>query len=204
MGDPNSSKSIDQVKKNVRKIILQVNSDILELQNERTTGAATATVKQSIENSQQNLVKSLQSLKEKPGFIVKNQLQKMVSMIETNIETIRRVLREDETAVSEEEIEKNKEEASKAFNEGDTVDVIPEKEVVILISEMVENYVDNKNEVQDDTSNNVIELKDDGIDKAIEAELNGISKYKSLMNSLMNIWWSLDAWMKRKGWKLRF
>ena len=77
MRDSDSIISSDQVKKNVGKIILQLNNDILDLQNERITDTAAIGLKQNIESCQQVLVKSLFSLKEKPGFIANNQLGKL-------------------------------------------------------------------------------------------------------------------------------
>ena len=125
MGDNDSVISSDQIKKNVGKIILQLNNDILELQNERITDTAAVGLKQNIVSCQQVLVKSLLSLKEKPGFIENNQLGKLASLIETNIETIQAVLKEgDIIEVRKEDIEKSKEEASRTIREGDAAEVI--------------------------------------------------------------------------------
>ena len=180
MGDNDSVISSDQIKKNVGKIILQLNNDILELQNERITDTAAVGLKQNIVSCQQVLVKSLLSLKEKPGFIENNQLGKLASLIETNIETIQAVLKEgDIIEVRKEDIEKSKEEASRTIREGDTAEVILDNEIPLLIAKMVESYDDKKTAVQDNTVNKARETEEEDIDTAIEAELDGFNKYKS-------------------------
>ena len=139
MGDNDSS---DQIKKNVGKIILQVNNDILELQSERIADTAATDLKQNIESCQQVLVKSLHSLKEKPGFITNYQLGKLASLIETNIETIQAVLKDGGVKeVNKADIEKSKEEASKTIREGDTAKEVLDNEIPLLIAKIVENMV---------------------------------------------------------------
>ena len=135
MGDNDPIKSSDQIKKNVGKIILKVNNDILELQSERIADTAATDLKQNIESCQQVLVKSLHSLKEKPGFITNYQLGKLASLIETNIETIQAVLKDGGVKeVNKEDIEKSKEEASKTIRDGDTANVILDNEIPLLIA----------------------------------------------------------------------
>ena len=154
MGDNDTIKSSDQIKKNVGKIILQLNNDILELQNERIADTAAIGLKQNIESCQQVLVKSLLSLKEKPGFITNYQLGKLASLIETNIETIQTVLRDGGVKeVNKKDIEKSKEEASRTIREGVTAEVILENEIPLLIAKMVESYDEKKAAVQEITLN---------------------------------------------------
>ena len=180
MGDNDTIKSSDQIKKNVGKIILQLNNDILELQNERIADTAAIGLKQNIESCQQVLVKSLLSLKEKPGFITNYQLGKLASLIETNIETIQTVLRDGGVKeVNKKDIEKSKEEASRTIREGVTAEVILENEIPLLIAKMVKSYDDKKTAFQEIALNKARETEEEDIDTAIEAELDGIDKYKS-------------------------
>ena len=177
MGDAQQCKSSNQFKKNVGKIILKLNSEILELQNERGPEATATTVKvqstiANIEKCHQALSKSLHNLKDKPDFIARNNLEKTVQLIELNIDTAKRVLGEDGDVekIREEDIEKSKEEASKTIREVEDSEKGSENELEVLLAQVAETHV---------TKQTNPEEAGETIDDAIKAELEGIGKYKS-------------------------
>ena len=177
MGDAQHCESSNQIKKNVGRIILKLNSEILELQNERGTEASSTTVKvqstiANIETCRQALTKTLLDLKDRPDFIALNNLEKTVHLMELNIDTAKRVLGEDGDVkkIREEDIEKSKEEASKTIREVEDYEKASENRLEVLVAQLAETHVVNKTES---------EKVGESIDDAVKTELEGIGKYKS-------------------------
>ena len=179
MGDAQANLSSNQIKKNVGKLILKVNGDILELQNEFGKEASALSVKATrikaeIDKNKEDLTKILENLEERSEFVQEKNLKKTVNMIRMNIDTIKKVLGGEGVTcekVSEEIIEGSNQEATEIIDEVNDCEKNAGKEMNALLAEISENgFKEEKTESKDN---------EEKMDEAVENELKGIDKYKS-------------------------
>ena len=178
MGDDQANLSSNQIKKNVGKLVLKVNGDILELQKEFGKEASALSVratriKTEIEKNEEVLIKILENLEERSEFVQEKNLKKTVNMIRMNIDTIKKVLGGEGVTcekVSEDIIEGSNQEATEIIDEVNDCEKKAGKMMDALMAEISENGDKEDTESNDD---------EEKMDEAVKNELKGIDKYKS-------------------------
>ena len=164
--------SATKLKKSVGKIILKINSEILELQSEykkskdgteKTKKADT--LEKSVKEKKDALEKTLKELENRPNYVQEENMQKTVQMIRNNIETASAVLGGD-TEISESDVQS----AEKAVN-----DVLAEIENCEQLNEsVIGGLVDTIATLTEENNSNI----GDSADGQFERELEAIGTYQ--------------------------
>ena len=165
----------NQLKKSIGKIIIDLNSEILELQAEYKkvkpgTSLSTKGVKieKAVKDKKAALEEAVKGLEARQDFVIKEKMEKTTAMIKDNIATANKVLdgvRKGEE-VSESEIADAKKEALEAVEEVDNMEKQAEEEMLVLTANLSSLAT-----AQDLTTEEVTE------DEEIARELRNIDPY---------------------------
>ena len=172
-----STTTSNQLKKSIGRIVISINSELLELQQESIKVKSGANVskkgellEKSVTEKKKALEDVLHSLETRPGYIVEEKMQKTVQMLKDNIKTASTVL-EQSNEIPESEVNEAQKEASDVIAEVEQT----EEQTAITMSQLATSLsalatpVIN---VDEETSENSLE------DNQFKRELNAIGKYQ--------------------------
>ena len=183
------STSSNQLKKSVGRIVININSEILELQKEyRKVKDSTSLSKKgellekSVLEKKEALEDALKCFQSKPGFIVQEKMEKTVQMISDNITTAEKVLKGpgDENEVSEENVTEAQKKATESIDEIVAIEEQTEEEIR-QVTQSLSSLAPVINVTSGGTSdeNRFQSIDDDNDEEQMKRELESIGKYQS-------------------------
>ena len=174
------SGSSNQLKKSIGRVIIKINSEIIELQKEykkvKSGGSLSKkgeTLEKSVKEKKDALEAALQSFETRKEYVEQENFKKMVDMIKVNIATAAKVLEEGSDEVPETEVTDAQKQASEAIEEIEQIEAMIADEMSRLTANLSSLApVSNVEEV----------IIDDGPseeEKDVKRELQHIGKYQA-------------------------
>ena len=153
----------NQLKKSIGRLIIKINSDILEFLGELRkvkTGVPLSekglAFKKTIDDQKNSLEDALKGLEARPSYVREEKLSKTVQMIKENITTALKVLGDTELEeITETEVTNAQSVASDVIEEVESMEQQAQEEMSRLTSAL--SSLANVHEVTEDTSNDVAE-----------------------------------------------